>query len=37
MHIKINHIDGTVVQAIKYPHYHNARDSIKTNFRKIEY
>ena len=37
MDIKVNHIDGTVLQSIKYPSYHTSRVNNKTNYRNITY
>jgi len=37
INIKVNHIDGTVLQAVKYPCYHRAADNKKTNYRQIMY
>ncbi len=37
INVKVEHLNGTVLQAIKYPTYHNSRNSNKTNFRDVDY
>lgn len=37
INIKVSHIDGTTLQAMKYPIYHNSRNSNKTNYREVNY